>query len=81
MPGSGPVPACDVMRRLFPFDAMPPLNPHSSQPPRPRMPLTAFVATFKVSERELHLLRDGLIADQHGVDPEAAYRLLQQLRR
>jgi len=31
--------------------------------------------------RPLHLLRDGLIADQHGVDPEAAYRLLQQLRR
>jgi len=60
---------------------MPPLNPHSSQPPRPRMALTAFSATFKVTERELHLLRDGLIADQHGVDPEAAYRLLQQLRR
>jgi len=27
------------------------------------------------------LLRDGLTADQHGIDPEAAYRLLQQLRR
>jgi len=69
------------MRRLFPFDAMPPLNPHSSQPPRPRMALAAFSATFKVTERELHLLRDGLTADQHGIDPEAAYRLLQQLRR
>jgi len=45
------------------------------------MALAAFSATFKVTERELHLLRDGLTADQHGVDPEAAYRLLQQLRR
>lgn len=45
------------------------------------MPLAAFSATFSVTERELHLLRDGLIADQHGIDPEAGYRLLQQLRR
>jgi len=60
---------------------MPPLSPHSSQPPRPRMPLAAFTLTFRVTDRELHLLRDGLTADQHGIDPEAAYRLLQQLRR
>jgi len=38
-------------------------------------------AFFSCTERELHLLRDGLTADQHGIDPEAAYRLLQQLRR
>jgi len=45
------------------------------------MPLAAFTLTFRVTDRELHLLRDGLTADQHGIDPEAAYRLLQQLRR
>jgi len=45
------------------------------------MALTAFSATFSCTERELHLLRDCLTADQHGIDPEAAYRLLQQLRR
>ena len=50
-------------------------------PGKARMPFSAFCATFKVSNRERLLLADGLNTDRHGIDPEAGYRLLQQLRR
>lgn len=50
-------------------------------PGKARMPFSAFCRTFGVTTRERLLLADGLNSDRHGIDPEAGYRLLQQLRR
>lgn len=52
-----------------------------SLPGKARMPFSAFCRTFGVTTRERLLLADGLNSDRHGIDPEAGYRLLQQLRR
>ena len=50
-------------------------------PGNARMHLEVFCRTFGVNTRERLLLADGLPSDRRGIDPEAAYRLLQQLRR
>jgi hypothetical protein len=50
-------------------------------PGKARMPFSAFCRTFCVTDRERLLLADGLNSDRHGIDPEAGYRLLRQLRR
>lgn len=50
-------------------------------PGKGRMPFSVFCHTFGVTNRERLLLADGLSSDRHGIDPEAGYRLLQQLRR
>jgi hypothetical protein len=52
-----------------------------SLPGKARMSFTTFCRTFVVTDRERLLLADGLPTDRHGIDPEAGYRLLQQLRR
>ncbi len=56
-------------------------NQFDNLPGKARMPFPAFCVTFKVTDRERLLLADGLNSDRHGIDPEAGYRLLQQLRR
>jgi hypothetical protein len=50
-------------------------------PGKARMPFATFCRTFCVTDRERLLLADGLQLDRHGLDPEAGYRLLKQLRR
>ncbi len=50
-------------------------------PGQARMRFDAFCRTFSVTSRERLLLADGLESDRHGIDPEAGYRLLEQLRR
>jgi len=50
-------------------------------PGKARMEFSAFCRLFAVTNRERLLLADGLNSDRHGIDPEAGYRLLQQLRR
>ena len=56
-------------------------NRFDNLPGKARMPFAAFCRTFCVSDRERLILADGLQSDRHGVDPEAAYRLLKQIRR
>ncbi len=49
-------------------------------PGRARMSFQTFCRTLCVSDRERLLLADGLQSDRHGIDPEAGYRLLKQIR-
>lgn len=56
-------------------------NHFDNLPGNARMPFSAFCSCFAVTARERLLLANGLDADRHGIDPEAGYRLLQQLRR
>ena len=46
-------------------------------PGKAPMPFSAFCVTFELTNREHLILADGLQLDHHGVDPEAAFRLLQ----
>jgi hypothetical protein len=50
-------------------------------PGQSRMSFSAFCRTFGVSNRERLLLADGLQSDKNGIDPDAGYKLLQQIRR
>jgi hypothetical protein len=56
------------------------INRFDNLPGKARMSFSAFCRTFCVSDRERLILADGLQSDRHGVDPEAAYRLLKQIR-
>jgi hypothetical protein len=49
-------------------------------PGQSRMSFSTFCRTFGVSNRERLLLADGLQSDKNGIDPDAGYKLLKQIR-
>jgi hypothetical protein len=79
MPSLGVWAVAGVWRLVF--SSEPTIMTMLPLPGQSRMSFSTFCRTFGVSNRERLLLADGLQSDKHGIDPDAGYKLLQQIRR